>query len=103
MWLRGSSMCSRIGPGDWRGFDYRAQANDRWEMKIVGPHAFERSHTLEGAAGEHRPQVIGQLLTKARFRPARSAIRKIAVVTVSAMPSAVMIVRPLRSFRFRTL
>jgi len=22
--------------------------NDRWEMKTYGPHAFERSYTLEG-------------------------------------------------------
>ena len=40
---------------------------------------------------------------KALFRPASSAIRKTAVVTVSAMPRAVMMVRPLRSFRLRML
>ena len=43
------------------------------------------------------------LVTKARFSPARSAMMKIAVVTVSAIPSAVMIVRPLRNFKFRML
>jgi len=30
------------------GFDYGLQANDRWEVKTYGPHAFERSYTLEG-------------------------------------------------------
>ena len=25
------------------------QANDRWEMEIQGPNAFERSSTLEGS------------------------------------------------------
>ena len=43
------------------------------------------------------------LVTKARCNPARSAIIKIAVVTVSAIPSAVMMVSPLRNFRFRML
>jgi hypothetical protein len=35
-----------------------SQANDRWEMKIAGPNGFEGSYTLEGTAGEHRPEVI---------------------------------------------
>ena len=43
------------------------------------------------------------LLEKARFNPANKAIMKIAVVTVSAIPSAVMMVRPFRSFRLRML
>ena len=30
-------------PGDWRVSIIGSQANDRWEMKIVGPNAFERS------------------------------------------------------------
>jgi hypothetical protein len=49
-------------PGDWRVLIIGSQANDRWEMKITGPSAFERSHTLEGAAGEHEPHVIGKLV-----------------------------------------
>jgi hypothetical protein len=48
--------------GDWRVSIMGSQANDRWEMKITGPNAFERSYTLEGAAGEHRPEVIRALL-----------------------------------------
>ena len=41
-----------------------SQANDRWEMKIIGPNAFERSYTLEGSSGEHRPEMIRVLLGK---------------------------------------
>jgi len=56
-------MRLRIGLGI-AGFDY--QANDRWEMKIIGPNAFEWSYTLEASSGQHRPEmiraVIGQLL-----------------------------------------
>ena len=32
--------------GDWRVSIVGSQANDRWEMRIVGPNAFERSYTL---------------------------------------------------------
>jgi hypothetical protein len=51
-------------PGDWRVSIVGSQANDRWEMKIVGPNAFERSYTLEGVAGEHRPEAIRVILGK---------------------------------------
>jgi hypothetical protein len=51
-------------PGDWRVSIIGSQANDRWEMKIVGPNAFERSYTLEGTAGEHEPGVICSLVTR---------------------------------------
>ena len=57
-------------PGDWRVLIVGSQANDRWEMKITGPNAFERSYTLEGTAGEHEPRAIAALL--ARMVPARS-------------------------------
>jgi hypothetical protein len=57
--------------GDWRVSIVGSQANDRWEMKIVGPNAFERSYTLEGAAGEHRPEVIQVILSK--MLPGRKA------------------------------
>ncbi len=56
-------------PGDWRVSIIGSQANDRWEMKITGPNAFERSYTLEGSAGEHEPQAIGTLV--ARIVPGR--------------------------------
>jgi hypothetical protein len=48
--------------GDWRVFILGSQANDRWEMKIFGPNAFERSYPLEGTAGEHRPERIRTIL-----------------------------------------
>jgi hypothetical protein len=51
-------------PGDWRVLIVGSQANDRWEVNITGPNAFERTYTLEGAAGEHRPEVIRMLITK---------------------------------------
>ncbi|PYX30663.1 MAG: hypothetical protein DMG77_09210 [Acidobacteria bacterium] len=50
--------------GDWRVSIVGSQANDRWEMKIVGPNAFERSYTLEGSAGEHRPEAVRVILGK---------------------------------------
>ena len=56
-------------PGDWQVLIIGSQANDRWEMKIVGPSAFERSYTLEGSAGEHRPEVIRAIL--GRMLPGR--------------------------------
>src|SRR5207253_7000755 len=49
-------------PGDWHVSIVGSQANDQWEMKIIGPNAFERSYTLEGTAGEHRPGKIRRLL-----------------------------------------
>ena len=51
-------------PGDWRVSIIGSQANDRWEMRITGPNAFERSYTLEGSSGEHEPQVIGNLVAR---------------------------------------
>jgi hypothetical protein len=39
-------------------------ANDQWEMKTTGPKAFERSYTLEGSSGEHRPEVIRVIVRK---------------------------------------
>ena len=51
-------------PGDWRVSIVGSQANDRWEMRIAGPNAFERSYTLEGSAGEHRPEAIRVIVGK---------------------------------------
>jgi hypothetical protein len=54
-------------PGNWRVWIVGSQANDRSEMRIVGPNAFERSYTLEGSADEHRPEairvILGRMLT----------------------------------------
>jgi hypothetical protein len=51
-------------PGDWQVTIVGSQANDRWEMKIIGPNAFERSYRLEGNRDEHRPEEISDLLGK---------------------------------------
>ena len=51
-------------PGDWRVSIVGSQANDRWELKIAGPKGFERSYTLEGSSGEHRPDVIRAIVGK---------------------------------------
>lgn len=57
-------------PGEWRISFMGSQANDLWDMKILGPNAFERSYTLDGAIGEHEPQAIGQIVR--RMLPAKS-------------------------------
>jgi hypothetical protein len=51
-------------PGEWKISIIGSQANDRWEMKIAGPNGFERSYTLEGAAGETEAQAIGNIVKK---------------------------------------
>ncbi len=51
-------------PGDWRVSIIGSQANDRWEMKITGPNAFERSYTLERTAGEHEPRAIAAIVAR---------------------------------------
>ena len=50
--------------GDWRVVIAGSQGSDRWEMKILGPNAFERSYTLEGASGEHDARVIGGIVSR---------------------------------------
>ena len=50
--------------GDWRVVILGSQANDRWEMKITGPNAFERSYTLEGELGQHEPRVAAAIVSR---------------------------------------
>jgi hypothetical protein len=50
--------------GEWRVSIVGSRANDNWEMKVEGPQGFERSYTLVGEAGEHRPEAIRNLLIK---------------------------------------
>jgi hypothetical protein len=57
-------------PGNWRVFIVGSQDSDQWELKILGPNAFERSYTLEGVAGQHDPHVIAAIVT--RMVPRRS-------------------------------
>jgi hypothetical protein len=51
-------------PGDWRVSIIGSRANDNWEMSVHGPKGFERSYVLAGAAGEHEPHVIRNLLVR---------------------------------------
>jgi len=57
--------------GDWRVSIIGSQGSEHWEMKITGPHAFERSYALEKAAGEHDPSAIAVLVAK--MVPARKS------------------------------
>ena len=50
--------------GEWRVLIIGSQGNDRWEMTITGPNAFERSYTLEGSTGEHEPNVVGSIVAR---------------------------------------
>jgi len=40
-----------------------SKGSDRWEMKITGPNAFERSYTLEGALGQHEPNTVAAIIS----------------------------------------
>lgn len=56
--------------GDWRVSILGSKGSDRWEMKITGPNAFERSYTLEGGLGQHEPTVVSAII--ARMLPAKA-------------------------------
>lgn len=51
-------------PGDWWISIIGSQASDQWDLKIHGPNAFERSYTLEGAAGQHEPRIIASIVSE---------------------------------------
>jgi hypothetical protein len=57
-------------PGDWRVVILGSKGSDRWELKITGPNAFERSYTLEGALGQHEPTTVVAII--ARMLPNRT-------------------------------
>ena len=48
--------------GDWRVTIAGSRATENWEMRVEGPHGFERTYTLAGAAGEHEPGAIRRLI-----------------------------------------
>jgi hypothetical protein len=50
--------------GDWRVSILGTRASEHWNLKIEGPAGFERSYSLDVAAGEHRPDAIRKLLLK---------------------------------------
>ena len=51
-------------PGDWRIVILGSKASDRWDLKITGPNAFERSYTLEGALGQHEPIAVAAIICR---------------------------------------
>ncbi len=48
--------------GEWRVSIAGSRASENWEMRVEGPNGFERSYTLAGAAGEHKPEAIRRLI-----------------------------------------
>lgn len=50
--------------GDWRVVIVGSKGNDRWDMEITGPNAFERSYTLEGALGQHEPTTVAAIISR---------------------------------------
>jgi len=56
--------------GDWRVVIVGSQGSDRWDMRITGPHGFERSYPLEGALGQHEPSAVAAIVV--RMVPAKS-------------------------------
>jgi hypothetical protein len=39
-----------------------SRASENWEMRVEGPNGFERTYTLAGAGGEHKPEAIRRLI-----------------------------------------
>jgi hypothetical protein len=56
--------------GDWRVEILGSQGSERWELKITGPNAFERSYTLEASLGQHEPVAVAGIV--ARMLPSKS-------------------------------
>ena len=50
--------------GAWRVAIAASRASESWEMRIEGPHGFERSYSLAGSAGEHQPEAIRRLIAQ---------------------------------------
>jgi hypothetical protein len=50
--------------GDWRVSISGSRAAETWDLRVEGPHGFERSYTLSGVAGEYEPAAIRTLVLK---------------------------------------
>jgi hypothetical protein len=48
--------------GEWRVSVAGSRASENWEMRVEGPNDFERTNSLGGAAGEHKPEAIRRLI-----------------------------------------
>ena len=56
-------------PGEWRVEILGSQGSERWDLKITGPNAFERSYTLEESLGQHEPVAVAGIV--ARMLPSK--------------------------------
>jgi hypothetical protein len=50
--------------GEWRVSISGSRASETWDLRVHGPHGFERSYTLAAAAREHEPAAIRTLVLK---------------------------------------
>jgi hypothetical protein len=51
-------------PGRWQVSIVASPERDVWHLKVTGPCAFERTYTLERAAGEQTAEAVGRILSK---------------------------------------
>ena len=51
-------------PGDWRISIVGSRGSEAWDMKVEGPHGFERRVTLNRSLGEHQPEAVRSLLVR---------------------------------------
>src|SRR5215472_6826885 len=52
--------------GAWHVPISGSRAADHWDLRVEGPHGFERSYSLSGSAAEHEPAVICAIVLKTR-------------------------------------
>ena len=50
--------------GQWRVSITGSRAHENWELRVEGPNGFERSYTLVGSAGEHKPDAVRSWILK---------------------------------------
>ena len=50
--------------GEWRVSIAGSRVAESWDLRVEGPHGFERSYALSAGAGEHEPAAIRTLVLK---------------------------------------
>jgi hypothetical protein len=50
--------------GPWRVSIAGSRTTENWDMRMEGPHGFERSYSLGGSAGKHQPEAIRRLIAQ---------------------------------------
>ena len=48
--------------GEWCVSIAGSRAAENWDLRVEGPHGFERTYTLAGSTGQHEPEVISRLI-----------------------------------------